>query len=379
MSDGSRIRDARHARGWSQARLVHEIERRLTGAGALTATAASLKVYVSEWENGHRAVGLEYRKVLRSIFGMTDAELFQNVPDQVPIDHAYAELAGRIEIARTVDRRMVETLAKQTELLRSIDRQMGAAGLVDQMAAHLTTLEDALAYSVLASSRRPVAAVLSSASTLAGWQALDVGAVDRAWRHYELARRAAIEAESAPLLAHAMGEQAYVLVDLGQPALAVELVREAINAARRKAPGRLLAWLFSAEAEICALLGDEAPGRRALDAASQALPGGEEPRDEAVPGLFLNDAHLRRWRGNALALLGDGGAVDDLYGALAGMDGTFTRATAGLYLDLAQAHIARGEPGDAREQVRTARLLIARTGSLRHRRRLDNISARLAE
>jgi hypothetical protein len=60
-------------------------------------------------------------------------------------------------------------------------------------------------------------------------------------------------------------------------------------------------------------------------------------RDEDVPGVFLDETHLQRRRGNALALLGDGTAVDELYTALEHMDSSFTRAEAGLWIDLARA------------------------------------------
>src|SRR5262249_26492912 len=104
---------------------------------------------------------------------------------------------------------------------------------------------------------------------------------------------------------------------------------------------------------------------------------GEDMRDEDVPGLFLNEAHLRRWRGNALALMGDGAAVDDLCSALERIDSSFTRAEAGLRIDLAQAYPARGKLTDARHQARQARLFANRTGSVRHRRRIDQLALRL--
>src|SRR5581483_10946194 len=115
---GSRLRSARIARKWSQARLIHEIERRLRGAGMLTTTTASLKVYVSEWENGRRGVGPEYRAVLRAIFGLTDAELFDDCGPTDTLDAAYVELAQRVETAESIDHRMVDALAQQTELFR---------------------------------------------------------------------------------------------------------------------------------------------------------------------------------------------------------------------------------------------------------------------
>jgi hypothetical protein len=272
---------------------------------------------------------------------------------------------------------MVKAFNDQTELLRTMDRQMGAAGLVDQMTGHLAALEDALNFAVLPAARQPVALALAGASTLAAWQAIDSGAVERAWRHYELAKRAARDAEAPMYLAHAMAEQAYVLCEAGRPALGVDLVRDAQRTVGGSGSPRLRAWLYAAEAEMCAYAGLPDDCRRALDAAMAAIPPGPEDRDPDMLSIFLNGVHLTRWQGNVLALLGDGDAVTSLYGALERMDPTFVRARAGLHTDLAHAHLTRAEYDDAHTHLRQARLLASRTGSVRQRRRVDMLSARL--
>ncbi|MFD7920518.1 XRE family transcriptional regulator [Streptomyces sp. NPDC059740] len=374
----SGLRKARNAREWSQERLVREIEgyarRRLTDV----ATTASLRVYVSEWENGKRSISDRYAVILRQILGVTDDEL-RGAPAVVsPVaTDGYDALLSRIDSARSVSGSMVQTFMDQTELLRTMDRQMGAASLVDQMAGHLARLEEALTFAVLPDARRPVATALAGAASLAAWQALDSGAVERAWRHYELAKRAAQEADAPMYLAHAMGEQAYVLRDAGRPEMAVDLVRDAQKVGGQRLSPRLRAWLYAAEAELCA--GADRPDdcNRALERAAQCMPGGEDARDPDMLSIFLNEGHMVRWRGNALALLGDEAAVSDLYTALDVMDPTFVRARSGLRCDLAQAHLARGEYAQAEEHLRQARLLAGRTGSVRHRRRVDLLTGRL--
>ncbi|GAB2751963.1 hypothetical protein GCM10010442_82120 [Kitasatospora kifunensis] len=342
------------------------------------ASPASLKVYVSEWENGRRTVSDTYAAVLRSLLGKTNDELFgEPAPAGLPAADGYDALLGRIDSARSLSLGMVDTFLAQTELLRSFDRQMGAAGLVDQMRAHLDALEDALTFAVLPDARRPVATALAGAATLAAWQALDVGAVERAWRHYELAKRAASEAEAPMYLAHAMAEQAYVLSDAGRPEMAVDLVRDAQRTGGSKVSPRLAAWLFAAEAELCAKAGLADDCRRALDQAEAALPAGEDTRDPDMASIFLNASHLARWRGNALAILGEDDAVAELYAALDRVDPAFTRATAGLRCDLAQAHMVRGEIDQARQHLQQARLLANRTGSVRQRRRIERLTGGL--
>jgi len=336
-------------------------------------------VYVSEWENGKRTISDRYAEILRPLLGVTDAELRGGASAAaVPVADGYDELLSRIDSASSVSESMVKAFNDQTELLRTMDRQMGASGLVDQMTGHLARLEEALNFAVLPNARRPVALALAGASTLAAWQAIDSGAVERAWRHYELAKRAARDAEAPMYLAHAMAEQAYVLCEAGRPALGVELVRDAQRTLGSSGSPRLRAWLYAAEAEMCAhVLGMADDCRRALDAAMASIPPGVEDRDPDMLSIFLNGAHLTRWRGNVLALLGDDDAVTSLYDALGSIDPTFVRAQAGLHADLAQAHLARGEYDEANANLKKARLLASRTGSVRQRRRVDLLSAKL--
>ncbi|MGY1454252.1 XRE family transcriptional regulator [Streptomyces sp. SS8] len=341
------------------------------------AAAASLRVYVSEWENGRRSISERYAAILRGLFGVTDDELFGRTASNEALVAqtvgGYDELVTRIDSAHSVGPAMVRTFMEQTELLRTMDRQIGAARLVDQMTGHLAALEDTLTFAVLPEVRRPVARALAGAATLAAWQALDMGAVERAWRYYELGKQAAQEAEAPMYLVHAMAEQAYVLTDAGRPKLAVDLVRDAQRVGGQRIPPRLRAWLYAAEAELCARAGQSDGCYRAIDKAAGCMPGGEEERDPDMPSIFLNEGHLVRWRGNTLALIGDDEAVGSLYAALDRMDPTFVRAAAGLRCDLAQAHLVRQEHDQAQEHLREARLLANRTGSVRHRRRIERI------
>ena len=184
----------------------------------------------------------------------------------------------------------------------------------------------------------------------------------------------ALEARDPALLAHALGQQAFVLAEVGEGAAAVELVREAQEVAKHHVPTRLSAWLYAAEAEVCAGAGDRLGCRRALDRATALLPSGPAIQPD-LPYIVLDETHLARWRGHSLSRLGDAGAVDNLYAALNRMDGTFTRAEAALRCDLAYAHVIRGEQGEARNHAREARKLASRTGSVRQLRRLDRMIA----
>ncbi|CDR08547.1 helix-turn-helix domain-containing protein [Streptomyces iranensis] len=376
MSTG--LRSARSARGWSQERLIREIERYAREHILDVASTASLRVYVSEWENGKRAISDRYAAILRPLLGITDSEL-RDVPTAAApaVADGYDELLLRIDSASSVSPSMVKAFYDQTELFRTMDREKGAGRLIDQMAEHLSSLEEALNFTVLPDTRQPVAVALAGASTLAAWQALDSGAVERAWRHYELAKRAARDADAPMYLAHAMAEQAYVLSEAGRPALGVSLVRDAQRSLGKAGSPRLRAWLHAAEAELCAHADLPDDALRALEVADAAIPSGPEDRDPDMLSIFLNTSHLTRWRGNVLAMLGDGEAVSSLYEALGTADPTFVRAKAGLHCDLVKAHLARAEYDDAQTHLRQARLLASRAGSVRQRRRVDLLSSRL--
>lgn len=373
------LRAARTARGWSQDRLIYEMRRFAEQRLLDIASAASLKTYVSEWENGRRTITDRYAGILRPLLGVTDAELRGEAEPSPPPADGYEDLLSRIDLAGSLSKSMVQSFFDQTELLRTMDRQMGATGLVDQMNGHLAAMEDALTFAVLPDTRRPIAIALAGASTLAAWQALDAGAVERAWRRYELAKKAAQDAESPLYLAHAMGEQAYVLADAGRPQLAVELVRNAQQTQPERQSPRLRAWLAAAEAELCAAAGAgmESDARAAMERATALLPDDGESRDPEMLSIFLNTGHLTRWRGNVLAKLGDGAAMEELYASLDSADPSFVRARSGLHCDLVQAHLARGELDDARTHLQQARLLANRTGSVRYRRRVELLTGRL--
>jgi hypothetical protein len=283
------------------------------------------------------------------------------------------ELAVRLATARSLSAAEVALMRQQVDHIRVLDRQLGAPVVLEQLRALMVTITDLLSHSLRAGIREQLAAVLADAGALAGWQTLDGGFLSQAWRHYEIAKTAAREARSDALLAHAMAEQSFALLDVGEQQLAVELVGEARVLTGRAGPPLLTAWLHAAEAEAHAAAVDDTSCRRSLDSAAVALP--TDTTDPALPFIFLSEAHLARWRGNCLVRLGDAAAIEHSFAALATMDATFTRAEAGLRCDLAEAMLLGGERDEAALHARRARELALRVGSVRQRRRIDRLAA----
>ena len=256
-----------------------------------------------------------------------------------------------------------------------MDRTLPGPALALQLAGHVNSIQWLLRHTVAMHHRSALAAELSDAEALTAWVALDTGDVDAAWRHHESARLAAREAESKPLLAHAMVQQAFVLTEVGDIQGAVDLVRDARQITKAGVPRIMSAWLWASEGEVLAAADDGVGSRKAFDRAVQYLP----PSDDAgLPYLQLDERHLARWHGNVLAKLGDPTAVDRLYSALDAPDQTL-RASATLHADLACALASAGDHAQAQLRLREADSLAARAGSVRQRRRVRQLASRFRD
>ncbi|MBN6058346.1 XRE family transcriptional regulator [Nonomuraea sp. RK-328] len=282
------------------------------------------------------------------------------------------ELAARLEAAAAVDDTMVMILRTDTNNLRLQDRRLGSVAIADKMRAQMAQIERAHRHAIRPRIRAQLAHLLAETASLAGWQAINTVALNDAWNHYEAAKAAAREAEDPAVLAYVSGEQAYVLMDMGRPAEAAELLQYIHTTHRDHVPARLRTWLAAAEGEAAAILGDETACRRALDQAAAVLPEGDGDPD--MPYLSINVHHFARWRGSCLLRFGDPGTVEDLRSSLAGMDGTYNRAEAGVRCDLGHALLAAGDPEAAQPHIHRAKQLATMTGSRRQRRRIDELS-----
>jgi hypothetical protein len=138
----------------------------------------------------------------------------------------------------------------------------------------------------------------------------------------------------------------------------------------RSGTAMLRTWLAAAHGEALAAAGERMDCLRAFDEAIAAMPSGCTSDSDEEPYVGLDDVHLARWRGHALARIGDPEAVQVLTGALHDHDAEFTRAEAALRVDLSLAHLAAGDAAAADEQRRAAMVVIDAVGSRRQRQRL---------
>lgn len=319
------------------------------------------------------AAGLRLPDHARMLLGLAPLDIASPTGDHDDEhEEQTTELIGRLDAASAVDATTVMILRTDTNNLRLLDRRLGGPAIADKMHAQMAQIQRAHRHAIRPGLRAQLAHLLAETASLAGWQAINTLALNDAWTHYERAKAAAYESDDAALLAYVSGEQAYVLMELGRPAEATELLQHVHQQHRHHVPARLRTWLSAAEAEAAAILGDETTCRTALHQATALLPEGDSDPD--MPYLSINAHHVARWRGNCLVRFGDPDTAEDLRSALAGMDGTYNRAESGVRCDLGHALLALGDPEAAQPHIQRAQQLATMTGSRRQRRRIDELS-----
>lgn len=370
---GNRLARARAERGWKKARLIHELRAAATRRDEklLLPKDESLGRRIAKWENQGGEITEFYRDLLCDVYGCSAAELgLLALPPPMP-DPPAMELAERLTFSQ-LDAGLVEMLGNHTQSIRMLDRRLGGSVILQQTTAHMEHIEQLVRYALPGAVRESAADQLGQAAALAGWQALDVGRLDEAWRFHELAQTAARESGVTAGFSYARAQQGYVLLDAGRPEDALALIVTTREQTAARVPPALRAWLHAAEGEALAILGERDASLRALDLASSTLPAGSDGSE--LPYLMLDADHLARWRGHCLARLGDSAAIDDLTSALGAMGaGNYGRAEARLRVDLALALRARGDVTESRTQARHAAALADRTGSQRERRRIADL------
>ncbi len=369
----NRLAQVRLERGWKKARLLYELRAAARRRGESLPKDDSLSRRIAVWENQGGVVSDFYRDLLCEVYESEPADLGLVEPPGVRGTQDLAnELLGLPEFVR-LDSGLVSLLRDQTQGLRLLDRRLGAPTIHAQAVAHVETVERLVRNALPGADRENAADELGQAAALAGWQALDMGRLDEAWRLHETATAAAREGGAAGL-GYARAQQGFVLLDAGRLSDAHALIRSARDRLDAPVSSELLAWLHAAEGEALAALGERDAALRALDSAAVELPDRPEG---SLPYLMLDQGNLARWRGHCLARLGEMSAIEDLSAALDVMAGDHrggaeasVRAEIGLRVDLALALRARGEMTESQRQATQASELAGRTGSERQRRRI---------
>lgn len=364
--DPNGLRAARLARGWSQTDAARELLALARGRGLPAAAPASLKTLLSRWENAHTAPDPQYRTLLAELYGHSMVELGLTGPDHAEsgrADDAADTLAISLATAEATRRRGLTLWEEQLQLVHRLDEQLGTAGAGELTSTLVDRLAITLAHTVAHPSRVELSELLTDAATLAGTQCLDAGRPDQAWQRFDQARAASAFSGRAGTQVGALAGQAAVLIEIGQPDRAVELVTTAPAAPA----GPAAALQHAATAMAMAATGARSASTRALGDAERQLDrsGVAHPADQ--PRVELSDLH--RWRGRVLVTLQDPAAEEPLRHALQATPRA-ARHRAAVHADLALALQTRA-PQESARHAATARRLAAGIGSTRIPARLD--------
>ena len=160
---------------------------------------------------------------------------------------------------------------------------------------------------------------------------------------YELALRAATEAEDWDLAAYVLGSLAFEATTAGRLGDARAIRDATWDLARQRAAPRTRAWAAALSSELFARDGDEAASRRSLDDGFAAI--GQTRDEPSWKGVgWFDETRLIAYEGGNLVLLGQyPGAVGALRTALGQLAPDRLKHRCTLSTDLATALVKQGE------------------------------------
>ena len=256
------IRQARNSRGWTSARLNHELRRAAVRADVSTATATSLRVMISQWENGRQTPDRTYQMLLQMAFDLPAAALgFEDETPDDGRDEGIGSLVLRNVRQLEVSASVLDYFRQQHAQHTRLDNIAGPGLVVDIASAQADQLRTLAEHG-------PVEAMLLAArfQEMAGWMHQDSGSLDEALRRTDASIDLAERARNAELAAYNTMRKSNVLTDQGDAQRAVITARRAARLATRYAPQQeavCLRQVALAEAQ----LGQERQARAAIDRA----------------------------------------------------------------------------------------------------------------
>jgi tetratricopeptide (TPR) repeat protein len=289
--------------------------------------------------------------------GLTDWELLTEISGPAPPAWPLPALGSNGHFLE-LEVGSVEHVAAVTFHLEQLRRRAPGDYLLRLVASHINFMRSHLP-GTPAKSRRLLTA-MGEAAVLAGrlsfWDVRDSAG---AARYFELARRAAEEAEDRVLGAYALAFIAEFTTYLGRPGESLGYVEAARNS-RAVLPPRVNAWVAAVEAEARAYLAEGHETRVALDKAHAAM--ALVTRDDHEPAWidFFDEGRLGGYAGVCLVRLGDApNAVEVLERANRATNPSFTKYRSEIASDLAWARVQQG-------QVEESCRLLALTFELAH-------------
>lgn len=264
----TRLKTVRQARGWSQARLMLELERVGQARGTPVPGRASLKTQVSRWENGHVVPDELYAALLAEVYDTTPADLGLEASPAALCLHVRSQPAAATP----------EFLAAMDSMLQEYaraDNAVGSGHLLGAVAHQVTELE-LMALNARGNLRTEALALCSRFSEFAGWLGQDAGDLQQAERWTDRALDFVESVDDLEARSYVLMRKSAIAAERREPARAVSLAE---GSCRNHAAlsSRMTALAFRQLAIGHALAGDALDAERAAAAAmTSAFEGGTE-------------------------------------------------------------------------------------------------------
>lgn len=346
----NRLAAARNQLGWSQARLVSELERRSRTIGLTVMSGASLKTALSRWENGHVQPDRHYRQLLQDIYGLSDTELGFTALAVATVEQdqaasATADLRRDMEQLLGADAATCVTGLEERVGLQAQDCvRVAPSVMLTRLLSDFEDVKSLLKQPVGKPLMMRLYEVAADLSVLVGDELMVLGrpADSQAW--FTTAKAAGARSGSPQTRARALSLNALLYLYYGTPAKAVALAQETYSL---NVEGAATCLAASVEAFAQAQLGNELAARSALRHSSEVCRG--QGQEDSIFGF--TDRRQLFYRGRALLRVGGmAEARSALTDALSSYPLDVVGDPAVLRLDLAERLVTEGDLGPVNQQ-----------------------------
>jgi transcriptional regulator with XRE-family HTH domain len=216
----TRLKAVRQARGWSQLRLITELEQVSAARGIRPPTRASLKTQVSRWENGHVEPDDLYSSLL--------AEIYATTPVDLGLQAQPALWLPRTPALGQPSTELVTSLRGVLGEYTRTDNAVGPGHLIALAAQHVVELER-LAIEARGSLRGEILTLCSRFAEFAGWLCQDAGDLLDAERWTDRALDFIEGADDNHARAYLLMRKSAIAAERREPARAVNLAEAAVG------------------------------------------------------------------------------------------------------------------------------------------------------
>lgn len=374
----TRLRAARQQRGWSQSRLIFELDRQARADGVSVPGRDSLRCMISRWENGRIKPDEVYRTLLSQLYGLSETDLgfafdptwrLPTPPGAQPTVFPFRTSPAGPELLDHLDR-VFDDCARTDNLVGP--RYVG--GTVTQQ----LTMIDELCAQTNGRTRDGLLARGARYAELAGWLHQDAGNLDAALYWSDRAMEYAQVLDDPHLTSYILMRKSNVTTDARQAGRALGLVTAALRHSDRLTP-RLRAVALRQQAVASALAGESDACGRAIDAAmTEAVQAAAGPTGAPDLASYCTPSYIAMEAGACWTQLAEPDkAVTALRQGLDACPAAQQRDRGLGLARLASAHAIAGEPEQACAVGQQAVEVTVRTASARTMTELRSLQGRL--